>query len=429
MSSYQKYPVSHVDGHDGELLAGYEAITACFLAEYAEAGKKEEGLSEDRTPEENLSSENRGKKDFLIAVDTYPGVNDEEVIAALKRLPCGRFFDMRSVFYSEEELNKRLQFFLTDDRVFGRMFYGEIGDLMDAGRLAELRAAVEKAQGLCIVYGFGAFFACGETPCLRVYLDLSRWEIQLRYRRGMPNYNCTNSGEDIVRKFKRGYFVEWRAADQHKMRWLSRVDYFIDTNREGDPAMVPGRAVRDGLRQLTGRPFRTVPYFDPGVWGGQWMKEVCGLDRTKLNYAWSFDGVPEENSLLLDFGNGVFELPAMDLVLLYPEKLLGRKVYAGFGAKFPIRFDFLDTVGGQNLSLQVHPVTDYIHRQFGMAYTQDESYYILDAKEGACVYLGLKEDADPDEMFADLARANCGKGCIDVENMSIASPRKSMIIS
>ena len=244
---------------------------------------------------------------------------------------------------------------------------------------------------------------------------MARWEIQLRYRRGMPNYNCTNFDEDILRKFKRGYFIEWRVADKHKMRWFDQVDYFIDTNCAGQPKMVPGPAVRDALRELTERPFRTVPYFDPGVWGGQWMKEVCGLDKSKPNYAWSFDGVPEENSLLLDFGSGIFELPAMDLVLAYPRQLLGEKVYSRFGAEFPIRFDFLDTIGGQNLSLQVHPVTDYIRRQFGMAYTQDESYYILDAAEEAFVYLGLTQDADPGQMFAELERANRGECLFDAE--------------
>ena len=45
------------------------------------------------------------------------------------------------------------------------------------------------------------------------------------------------------------------------------------------------------------------------------MKDVCGLDKNAKNYAWSFDGVPEENSILLDYENAVIEIPAMDLVL------------------------------------------------------------------------------------------------------------------
>lgn len=51
-------------------------------------------------------------------------------------------------------------------------------------------------------------------------------------------------------------------------------------------------------------------------------------------------------------------------------------------------------MNGGNLSLQVHPIIDYIQQNFGMHYTQDESYYILDAKDDACVYLGIKEDVD-----------------------------------
>src|ERR1019366_4471124 len=118
---------------------------------------------------------------------------------------------------------------------------------------------------------------------------------------------------------------------------------------------VTGDTVRGALRHATGRPFRVVPFFDPGPWGGQWMKEVCDLDRSAVNYAWCFDCVPEENSLLLAFGGHNVEIPAVDLVFHQPLRLLGPAVFARFGAEFPIRFDLLDTMGGGNLSLQVHP--------------------------------------------------------------------------
>jgi mannose-6-phosphate isomerase class I len=151
-----------------------------------------------------------------------------------------------------------------------------------------------------------------------------------------------------------------------------------------------------------------VPFFDPAPWGGQWMKEFCDLDRNAKNFGWCFDCVPEENSLFLGFGGTRVELPSIDLVFNQPRALLGDKVHARFGDEFPIRFDFLDTICGGNLSFQVHPLTEYIQQTFGMHYTQDESYYMLDVGPGATVYLGLKEGVDREAMLRDLKIAQDG---------------------
>ena len=97
-------------------------------------------------------------------------------------------------------------------------------------------------------------------------------------------------------------------------------------------------------------------------------------------------------------------MPALNLVFHRPRELLGGEVFARFGAEFPIRFDFLDTMGGGNLSFQVHPLTEYIQQHFGMHYTQDESYYMLDAAEGATVYLGIKDGVEPSAMIREPRR-------------------------
>jgi mannose-6-phosphate isomerase class I len=140
------------------------------------------------------------------------------------------------------------------------------------------------------------------------------------------------------------------------------------------------------------------------------MKEMFELDRSAPNYGWCFDCVPEENSLLLEFGTLQLEIPALDLVLDQPDRLLGNEVHRRFGAEFPIRFDFLDTMGGGNLSLQVHPLKDYMRRHFGFAYTQDESYYVLDAAPDSHVYLGLREKISPAAMAAALRGAQDSGG-------------------
>ena len=112
--------------------------------------------------------------------------------------------------------------------------------------------------------------------------------------------------------------------------------------------------------------------------------------------------------------NGVdFEMPSVNLVYLKTAELLGEPVEARFGQDFPIRFDFLDTIGGGNLSLQVHPTTQYIRDRFNIPYTQDESYYLLDAEEGASVFLGVKTNVNKESMLADLRSAQSGETIFD----------------
>lgn len=243
-----------------------------------------------------------------------------------------------------------------------------------------------------------------------IYGDLARWEIQQRFRsHELDNWGVGNYDEDILRKYKRAYFIEWRVLDRHKREVFEEMDFLIDTNKKNNPKMITQKAFYTALEQAVNQPFRLVPYFDEGVWGGTWMEKVCDLKRVKNNFAWCFDGVPEENSLYLDFKGIVVEIPAIDLVFVKAKKLLGEKVYARFGAEFPIRFDFLDTMNGGNLSLQVHPIIDYIQQNFGIHYTQDESYYILDAKDDACVYLGIKEDVDKNDLITALNEGQQGK--------------------
>jgi len=96
----------------------------------------------------------------------------------------------------------------------------------------------------------------------------------------------------------------------------------------------------------------------------------------------------------------------MNLILTRAREVLGEAVFGRLGREFPIRFDMLDTIHGQNLSLQVHPLTEYIQKNFGMNYTQDESYYLLDVDGDApCVYLGVKTGVNPDEMLDALRAA------------------------
>ena len=354
----------------------------------------------------------------VVCVECYPGVRVEDLQAALiQRLHSDMVFCASDGYKSAAEINAMLAPHLGNDRVFGRMNGLTLEDWFDPSALMRMREAVIAAaeRGSVLVLGSGASLLAPECDVL-VYADMARWEIQLRYRRfEIGNLGCDNIDAGFAEKYKCGFFAEWRAADRLKKRVLPVADFLLDTNDAQTPKMIAGDVFRRALAHVAQRPFRVVPYFDPGPWGGHWMEQVCDLPKGSPNYAWCFDCVPEENSLLLGFGEERIEVPSIDLVFAHPRQLLGDAVHARFGTEFPIRFDFLDTMGGGNLSLQVHPLTEYIHDKFGMHYTQDESYYLLDAEPDAVVYLGLKDNIDRAAMANDLLAAQSKGGDFPVE--------------
>lgn len=388
MSNYDNTPYIKIDGYKKDVYHGYENIIK----------KIKKSLN----------------KKKVIVVDCYLGIDDSELLSVLiNNLKPKHVFLSEEIFYDGDKLSEMMQANLTEDRVRGVMYYGTIMDYVDKTKLSQMQEELIANQDeLLLIYGFGASLV--SKGDLLIYADLTRWEIQLRYRSGLANFKQHNYTDDPLIKNKRGYFIEWRIADKHKCSIFDEIDLYLDTNIANTPKMVTGNAFRNALKSVCKQPFRLVPYFDPGVWGGQWMKEVCNLDKSKPNYAWSFDGVPEENSINLKFGETIIATPALNVVMYQAKELLGAKNYARFGAEFPIRFDLLDTMGGGNLSLQVHPTTEYIKSHFGMPYTQDESYYILDSNGGG-VYLGLKDNIDRDELINDLEKANEGGESFDTD--------------
>lgn len=380
-SNYDKKPATRIEG---DMWKGWPAVLDQI--------KKTISLKEN-------------KDRCVLVVECYQGVYHEELIEHLSFLNPEVFVDTRTLFKSTDEISSMTYPYITDDPLYGYRTHFTYDDFFDQEKLEFFRDGLKNNSGLTIIYGHGA--ATVTPSCdLLIYADMARWEIQQRARRKEVNGLGVENKDDAASiHYKRGYFVDWIVCDTLKKIILPEVDFWLDTHRKEQPQMITGETMLSGLNRTVNQPFRVVPFFDPAPWGGEWMKEVCDLDKDVPNYGWCFDCVPEENSLYLDVSGDLFEMPANTLVFYKTEELLGGPVEARFGKDFPIRFDFLDTMKGGNLSLQVHPTTQYIRDKFGIYYTQDESYYLLDASEGATVYLGLKTGINPDEMITELNKS------------------------
>jgi len=331
-----------------------------------------------------------------VIIDGYAGVFWEVVKDELTKcfersnLKVG-WTNTTTFLKKEEAIDEMVSPFLgADDSVWGTKCLLNLEDLFDPALTDQLPDA---NCDINILYGTGAALADWKTPV--VYIDLPKNELQFRMRAGsIRNLGSTQLIEPF-RMYKRYYFVDWVLCNDHKKKLLERIGIVADGQWPTGISWILKEHLLDGLAKMSSAVIRVRPWFEPGAWGGQWIKEkITGINKDVVNYAWSFELIVPENGIVLESDGNLLEISFDFLMFCNREEIMGK--HAGrFGDEFPIRFDFLDTVKGGNLSIQCHPGLQYIRETFGETITQDETYYILDCEPGAGVYLGFQDNIEP----------------------------------
>lgn len=322
------------------------------------------------------------------------------------------WIDTRRALKEPAVLTRELQEFLTEDPVFGRACDRDLTLFFDPGGWQTLVETVHAESQSAdasplFVTGPGALL-----PPLRHHSDVAlyaavpRETIFLASEAGLGR----NLGDDQDRgkwpRYKRSFYIDWPVQDRHFFAVLPACDFLIDVHDSSMPAFVDVQRFLEGLAYAAQRPFRVRSLFMPGVWGGHRLQHLIpGLPPEWLNCAWGFEVVAPENSITFALGDVAMRVPFNLFMHFQAAHILGRDNHRRFGDFFPIRFDFLDTMEGTNLSLQVHPPDSYINAHFGEPFAQHEMYYILETRPNAKVYLGLQETTSREDLLNDVARA------------------------
>lgn len=343
----------------------------------------------------------------IIALDGYVG-NDwqfiigqiEEELEALGYSVS--YFNVESALKSQAEIDKMLEPFLTDDPVFGRMYKKDFVTLFDRQKLAlmkkEISALKKKTQAearkIVICHGPGAALSLLRKLYDSIfYIDLTRQEVLKRSKTWTKLAGKTQSISP-----KKLYYVDFQVNDRHRNRLIAMADFYIDGNVLDLPKLISGQALRNVTDALAMSPFRLKPMYEPGPWGGQWLKKARNLPDDWVNCAWSFEVIAQEMSLLVSVQNEILELPWTTFFHFGYDSIMGDVPKRRFSGEFPIRYDYLDTMEGGDLSIQVHPPTQYIRKNFNEPYHQGEMYYIVEAKEGTSVNLGVRDETKKEEF-------------------------------
>ncbi|MDE3184569.1 MAG: ROK family protein [Bacteroidota bacterium] len=366
---YDLYPFSTLG--DGKIFSGYETM-AQWMTEYN-----------------------------AIMIDGYAGNDWSAIRRNLTKLFKKKqlnvlWYETSAFLKSENEIEELVRPYLGEpDSVWGKKTTLHLEDLYDIQAIKELRSDIGSYE-LVVLIGVGAGLSNWEWPL--IYVDLPKNEIQYRMRAGSVTNIGTSKIADNASMYKRSYFVDWVLLNEYRKAINNKILVVADGQWKENITWAFKDSIIEGLQSLSHSIIRARPWFEAGAWGGQWLKKhISSLNKNEINYAWSFELIVPENGLVFESDGNLLEISFAWLMEHNSKEILG-KDSDRFGEEFPIRFDFLDTFDGGNLSIQCHPSLTYIQENFGENITQDETYYILDCKDEAAVYLGFCEDIKADQF-------------------------------
>ena len=182
------------------------------------------------------------------------------------------------------------------------------------GELRDLFHPAAPATGRVVVVGPGAALAGVDEVWLAGFPK--RLGLELVRAGSAGNLGGAGPGTE-----QRLVFVDWPLLERHHQRLVERAAGFVDLADPARPRFARGDDLRASLAGLARRPFRTVPSFLPGPWGGQWLRRRLGIQTDAPNLAWSYELIAPEAGISL----GGLEVPLELLLGLEADAVLGAR--------------------------------------------------------------------------------------------------------
>ena len=132
------------------------------------------------------------------------------------------------------------------------------------------------------------------------------------------------------------------------------------------------------------------------IWGGSKLKTFIEnkiITSENIGESWEISGVTGD---LTSVKNGILKGKNInEIIAIYNENLLGKKIFNRFKNNFPLLIKFIDA--NKILSLQVHP-NDKIAKEKYNSFGKSEIWYIIDSEKDSEIITGFKKETDKIEF-------------------------------
>lgn len=166
------------------------------------------------------------------------------------------------------------------------------------------------------------------------------------------------------------------------------------------------------------KPYKFSPILKTTIWGGDQIAPFKGIETAQPNIgeSWEISGVPGQESVAVErglVGDVDLGLNLRELIDKYKGLLVGDKVYAQYGNRFPLLVKLIDS--RQDLSVQVHPNDELAMQRHGCA-GKTEMWYVMKADVGARIYSGMREQITPED-YVRMASAKPENGRSPIQDV------------
>lgn len=162
--------------------------------------------------------------------------------------------------------------------------------------------------------------------------------------------------------------------------------------------MTIGCEIREKKSRLYPMVFK--PNLHSVIWGGSRLKpwKKHPQDETPIGESWEVSAVPSSPSVI---DNGYWTGQSLiDVIRQLPTEILGRATAKRYHNQLPLLVKFIDAE--KDLSIQVHPDDKMALREHNKS-GKTEMWYVIDAKPGAYLYAGFKEELTPEQYAQKVA--------------------------
>jgi len=146
-------------------------------------------------------------------------------------------------------------------------------------------------------------------------------------------------------------------------------------------------------------PLKFKPILKEIIWGGDAICRFKDITPKKsgIGESWEISHVKDNVSIV---ANGDLKGKSLEeLIAIYGERLLGKKVIERFGTTFPLLIKFIDA--RDSLSIQVHP-DDELAKKRHNSFGKTEMWYIIRATPDAFLYSGFAQSITPEQYVRSL---------------------------